>query len=37
LTPCPELSAESMGINYNKPDKNKAITATEAAEMYSKL
>jgi hypothetical protein len=37
LKPCLALSAESMGINYNKLDKNKAASATEAGEMYSKL
>jgi hypothetical protein len=36
LTQYPELSAESMGINYNKLDNNKVITVTEAGKMYLK-
>jgi hypothetical protein len=35
LTPCPDVSPESMGINYNNLDKNNCITQTEAGEMYS--
>jgi len=37
LTPHPELTPESMGINYSKLDKFKVITLTQAGEMYSKL
>jgi len=37
LTPWPEQTAEGLGINYARLDKNKGITMTKAGEMYSKL
>ncbi len=37
LTPCPDVSAASLGIDYNSLDKNNYITQTEAGEMCSKL
>jgi len=37
LTPCPEHTADSLGIQYKSLDKNKLISMTEAGEMYSLL
>jgi hypothetical protein len=34
LTPCPDVSAASLGIDNNSLDKNNCITQTEAGEMY---